>query len=99
MKSHPTSHSCPKAIAGFPPANGASTPPAPGGIRWVFLGPQGLRAGWSVAIFLVLFAGPITGLNLFVRYMQKAGLAPKRLRRMAWTRGLRASARALGFYS
>lgn len=29
-------------------------PPAPGdGLRWVFLGPDGLRAGWSVLIFVV----------------------------------------------
>ncbi len=61
----------PAGEPGFPPANGAPTPPASGGIRWVFLGPQGLRAGWSVAIFIVLFAGPITGLNLLVRYLQK----------------------------
>jgi membrane protease YdiL (CAAX protease family) len=27
------------------------------GIRWVFIGPLGLRAGWSVAIFMVLFLG------------------------------------------
>lgn len=25
------------------------------GIRWVFIGPQGLRAGWSVALFILLF--------------------------------------------
>lgn len=31
----------------------ASQPPA--GIGWVFLGPQGLRAGWSVLIFVVTY--------------------------------------------
>ncbi len=25
------------------------------GLRWIFIGPQGLRAGWSIAIFLALF--------------------------------------------
>ena len=90
----------PESDDSFPPANGAPAPPAPSGIHSMFLGPQGLRAGWSVAIFLVLFAGPITGLNLFVQYMQKVrGSRPKRLRRMAWIHGPPASARALGFYS
>jgi membrane protease YdiL (CAAX protease family) len=32
-------------------------PPEPGdGLRWIFLGPDGLRAGWSVAIFLAALA-------------------------------------------
>jgi uncharacterized protein len=39
------------------PGDGAPAPPEPDGIRWVFLGPQGLRAGWSVAIFVVLLIG------------------------------------------
>lgn len=30
-------------------------PPEPHQLRWMFIGPQGLRAGWSVSIFLVLF--------------------------------------------
>jgi membrane protease YdiL (CAAX protease family) len=41
-----------------------STPPAPGLLQQVFIGDQGLRAGWSIAIFLILFiliAG-VTGL-------------------------------------
>jgi hypothetical protein len=25
------------------------------GLRWIFIGPQGLRAGWSVLVFLLLF--------------------------------------------
>jgi hypothetical protein len=25
------------------------------GLRWIFIGPRGLRAGWSVAIFIALF--------------------------------------------
>src|SRR5271165_6982698 len=28
--------------------------PAPRQLRWVFIGPQGLRAGWSVVLFLLL---------------------------------------------
>lgn len=35
----------------------APMPSEPGGIRWFFLGPQGMRAGWSVAIFIVLLIG------------------------------------------
>ena len=26
------------------------------GLKWIFIGPQGLRAGWSALIFLVLLA-------------------------------------------
>lgn len=32
------------------------------GLRWIFIGPQGLRAGWSVAVFVglfIVFAGAI----------------------------------------
>ncbi len=32
------------------------------GLRWIFIGPQGLRSGWCVAIFLVLFRLLIDGL-------------------------------------
>lgn len=45
--------------------------PTPGSLAWVFLGPQGLRAGWSIAIFVVLFGGPILGLSMLARYIQK----------------------------
>jgi len=54
---------------------GAHAPPPPGSMRWVFIGPQGLRAGWSVAIFISLFAGPIAGLMAFVHYVQKVSPA------------------------
>lgn len=53
-------------------APAASAPPPSGGLRWVFLGPQGLRAGWSVAIFTTIFAGPLVGLNILAHYIQKA---------------------------
>ena len=26
-------------------------------LRWAFLGPQGLRAGWSIALFIPMFVG------------------------------------------
>jgi len=42
------------------PAGTVSPEPAPAeepyrGLRWFFIGPQGLRAGWSVLVFLLLF--------------------------------------------
>ena len=47
-----------------------ATPP-PTGFRAIFMGPQGLRAGWSLAIFALLFGGPIAGMTAFVHYVQK----------------------------
>ena len=46
-------------------------PPEPDGhgMRWIFLGPQGLRAGWSVAIFLALFFVLAMGLNSAAHYI------------------------------
>jgi len=44
----------PVSESGLAPAGGPPAPPEPDGIRWVFIGPQGLRAGWSVAIFFAL---------------------------------------------
>jgi len=39
-------------------ASGLEPPPAPyRGLRWIFIGSQGLRAGWSVVIFLPLLIG------------------------------------------
>jgi len=38
------------------------------GLKWVFIGDQGLRAGWSVALFLILFFAIASGLGaLFAR--------------------------------
>jgi uncharacterized protein len=34
--------------------------------RWIFLGPQGLRAGWSILIFAALCAILIIGVQIFV---------------------------------
>ncbi len=33
------------------------------GVRWVFIGPDGLRAGWSIAIFFAIFIGLVAGMN------------------------------------
>jgi hypothetical protein len=52
--------------------------PEPGSLRWIlrwiFTGPQGLRAGWSIAIFVAIFGGVAWGLNTIARYAAK--LAP-----------------------
>ncbi len=45
----------------------APAPPASGGLRWVFMGPQGLRAGWSVAIFF----GMLISLALLINWIVK----------------------------
>src|SRR6476469_7132324 len=38
------------------------------GLKWVFIGDQGLRAGWSVALFLILFFAIASGLGaIFAR--------------------------------
>ncbi len=37
-----------------PPRAGTEDEPYRG-LRWIFVGPEGLRAGWSIAVFLVLF--------------------------------------------
>jgi membrane protease YdiL (CAAX protease family) len=45
----------------LPPADAA---PQPSRIRWVFVGSEGLRAGWSVLIFVLIF-GVVLRLGLF----------------------------------
>ncbi|MFZ0394639.1 MAG: CPBP family intramembrane glutamic endopeptidase [Terracidiphilus sp.] len=47
----------PAGESGLASGSGVPTPPARGGIGWVFIGPLGLRAGWSVAIFIALLIG------------------------------------------
>ena len=38
------------------------------GLKWIFIGPEGLRAGWSLLIFFVLLIGFMSGLGyLFAR--------------------------------
>ncbi len=38
-----------------PPAQPVTEDEPYHGLRWIFFGPQGLRAGWSVAVFFLLF--------------------------------------------
>ena len=40
-------------------------PAQPSVIRGIFIGKDGLRAGWSLLIFIALFAGIIYGVNVF----------------------------------
>jgi uncharacterized protein len=49
------------ATASGSPEDGAVSGPEPAArdLRWVFIGPQGLRAGWSVAIFLAVMIGAL----------------------------------------
>lgn len=58
------------------PQSGGAPTPEPGGLRWVFMGPQGLRAGWSVAIFLSMAGTPLLVLWLIVHYLQKGSSHP-----------------------
>ena len=46
-------HAEPVVTPGSPEPASAEEPYR--GLRWIFIGPQGLRAGWSVAIFFLLF--------------------------------------------
>lgn len=39
------------------------------GMRWIFMGPEGLRAGWSVVIFLAIFIGVAMGLSSAAHYV------------------------------
>ena len=54
----------PEPVPGPPVSDQPSWPDSPSpapivppyrGLRWIFIGDQGLRAGWSVAIFIVMF--------------------------------------------
>jgi uncharacterized protein len=47
------------AIASCSPEDGGGPEPVARDLRWVFIGPQGLRAGWSVAIFMALMIGAL----------------------------------------
>ncbi|HEY0306808.1 MAG TPA: CPBP family intramembrane glutamic endopeptidase [Acidobacteriaceae bacterium] len=48
-------------------------PPAPSTIHKIFLGPQGLRAGWSALIFVAVFAACATIVNLFMHFVVHHG--------------------------
>jgi membrane protease YdiL (CAAX protease family) len=69
-------------------------PEPPGGLRWVFMGPQGLRAGWSVAIFVAIFGGTATGLRLMAEYVQK--MAPHAAAKGGQSQGMSPWAAASG---
>jgi len=50
------------------------------GLKWVFIGPEGLRAGWSVLIFFALLIGFVAGLGfLFTRMhlISPGGFTPR----------------------
>ena len=53
------------------------------GLRWVFLGKEGIRAGWSVLLFVFIFMGSLRLLSAVVRFLvhpkhgpSNAGLSP-----------------------
>lgn len=60
---------------------GAEEPEAPyRGLKWIFIGPEGLRAGWSVLIFFTLLFGFIAGLGyLFasLHLISKGAITPR----------------------
>jgi hypothetical protein len=51
---------------------GGDPPPQPRGVRWVFMGPQGLRAGWSIAIFFSIVLAIVAPLLVIAHFVQKA---------------------------
>ena len=54
-------------------ARTAPHPPEFRGLRWAFIGDQGLRAGWSVALFILLallFLGTLG--SVAIAYLQKS---------------------------
>lgn len=54
-----------------PGGDGRGPAPEQDSLRWVFMGPQGMRAGWSVAIFMAIFVTPLAALYFIGQYMQK----------------------------
>lgn len=67
-------------LAPYPP-NLPEQPEAPyHGLRWIFIGPEGLRAGWSVLLFLALLVGFMMALGaLFARLhlITRGGMTPR----------------------
>jgi len=59
----------------FTPHNNEATPPAdqipakPSTLRWVFVGADGLRAGWSLLIFIALMYALLKGVNALSHLM------------------------------
>src|ERR1700722_13601037 len=77
------------AAAIFPAAESTQAPPEPGGLHKVFFGPNGLRAGWRLAIYLALVFGLqyliiqrglrlIPGAAEIMKQAQSSGVLPPR---------------------
>jgi len=70
-------HDAPLAPATLPPGG----PEAPyNDLQWFFIGPKGLRAGWSVLIFIALVIGLLFGLGTLFSWLHlisKGGFTPK----------------------
>jgi len=70
-------HDAPLAPATLPPGG----PEAPyNDLQWFFIGPKGLRAGWSVLIFIALLIGLLFGLGTLFSWLHlisKGGFTPK----------------------
>jgi uncharacterized protein len=69
-------------MAAAPPANETAAlepiglppqAPEPNPLRWIFMGPKGLRAGWSVMIFIAVFAVLGSALGFLMHKMAPAG--------------------------
>jgi len=73
----PTEDAANDPLSDFPALAGAVRPavplgpPEPGSVEWFFLGANGLRAGWSIAIFLPLLSifASIAGALLFLTHL------------------------------
>ena len=52
------------------PAPPVTPPSAPFTVRKVFLGPYGLRAGWGLLIYIVLFLATQTGVNAAIHHVR-----------------------------
>lgn len=56
---------------GLPPA--PPGPPEPGSLRWIFVGSNGLRTGWSIAIFLFAMGVVMTIVGLVLHALHLLG--------------------------
>ncbi|HTV16029.1 MAG TPA: CPBP family intramembrane glutamic endopeptidase [Acidobacteriaceae bacterium] len=53
-----------------------ASPPPQRDVRWVFLGPNGLRAGWAILIFVGVFLGLSWGSGLALRHFWHPHIPP-----------------------
>jgi uncharacterized protein len=51
------------------PQPSAEQPEPSRGLRWIFVGKNGIRAGWGIALFIVIFIGCALGLNFLIRHL------------------------------